>query len=156
MSSQIPQNSDFLKVKDTQGQASSSLVRADILNSKKSSLRIGLILNRNPYSLVVNCTRILASSLSIGSAPQRSSFPHFKYSIFSLPSSKVKFFRGSPCQTSGLPSLRKCDSDFDSSFSVSSVEDDHLGKLNELEDLSLKDPLGIDLNRLVSERRRFE
>ena len=46
------------------------------------------------------------------------------------------------------PSKKKRDSDFDSPFSVSSVEDDHLGKLNELEDLSLKDPLETDLNDL--------
>ena len=56
--------------------------------------------------------------------------------------------RGSPCQTPGPPFIKNCDSDFDSSFSVSSVEDDCLWKLHELEDHSLKDPSETDLNGL--------
>ena len=59
----------------------------------------------------------------------------------------MKIFRGSPFQTLDPPK-KKCGLDFDSPFSVSSVEDDHLGKLNELKDHSLKDPLETNLNDL--------
>ena len=85
---------------------------------------------------------------STRSDPQRSCQPHFKYSVFSLTFLESKSFERLPFQTLGPPYKNNCDSYFDSSCSVNNVEDDHLGKLNELEDHSLNDPLEIDLNDL--------
>ena len=75
--------------------------------------------------------------------------------MFSLPSSKVKFFRDSPCQTPGPPSNKKRDSDLYPPFSVSNKEDDHLGKLNELKDHSLKNPLETNLNDLFQNEEKL-
>ena len=113
-----------------------------------NALKVNLVIVHNPNSLEVNCTRIQVPSLSTGSVPQRSCHPQFKYSVFYLPSSKVKVFRGFPCQTPDSPSKKKCDSNFESPFIMSSVEDDHLGKLDELGDHSLKEPLETNLNDL--------
>ena len=59
---QNAQNSKSLKVKDTQGQTSSSSIRAEIQNSR-STLRAELILDQNPDSLRVNCTEVQVPSL---------------------------------------------------------------------------------------------
>lgn len=59
--------------------------------------------------------------------------PHFNYFVFSLPNSKVKFFRGSPSQTPISISKEKCVSDFGSPFSVSSKEANYLTNLAEKE-----------------------
>ena len=107
-----------------------------------------MLLDQNHDFLEVNCTQAQVPSLLIRSDPQSSFHPHFKYFVFSLPSPKLKFFRGSSCQTPGPPSKKKCGLDFDSPFSVSNEEVDRLRKSNGLEDHSLKDPLESDLNDL--------
>ena len=81
------------------------------------------------------------------SIPQRLIHPHFKYTVFFLPNSKVNFVEILLPKLYSLHQERRV-SNFDSPFSVSREETEHMPKTAEKDDQSIKDPLESDLNTL--------
>ena len=92
-----------------------------------------MTLDQNPDSLEVNCSYVQAPSFSTKSDPPRPPHPRFKYYVFSLLSSKLKFLGGSPCKSLTAPLKKNCESDFDTTCSLSSEEADHLTNSTEEE-----------------------
>lgn len=62
--------------------------------------KVKLISEQNPGVLEVNCAKNQAPTQANRSDSQPPSHQLFEHSLISLPNSKVKFFRGTPCQTS--------------------------------------------------------
>ena len=65
-----------------------------------------------------------------------------------MPNSKVKFLRGSPSKTPLNQSNKKGERLFDSPFSISSEELEHLDRSTDLESKEHFEPLEIDFNVL--------
>lgn len=106
-----------------------------------------MLSNKNPdiLNLIVLTPKLPLKPIGQSQSFQ---FQHFEYSSFSLPNSKVKFIRGTPSHTPVIPYKKKCETSFDSPFSMSSEEYEHFEKTDKNEEQLQMKPLETILNAL--------
>ena len=126
--------------------------------TKKKISKAKLIPEVNPDLLEENCAQVQVLSQGTKSDSQKSHSPQLKYSVFSLPNSKVKFLRGTRWHTLVIPSKKKWETNFDSPFSVSSEKYEPFEKTEVMEEKLQMEPLETDLNTIfhINEKMKDE